>query len=86
MRRLVHRSWTLGALLLALAGCGRGGSGEWIDTPMLDCSELETNRAQIEANIHGTIGPGMCLRAGELTYAGEYRCQGDKVQVLCQKR
>jgi len=78
----VKKSWPLAAALLGLAGCG---NDDWVDIPMLDCNQLETNRAETEVNINGTIGPGICLQAGGLNYGEEYRCKDDKVQVLCRK-
>jgi hypothetical protein len=73
----VHKSWTLAAGLLGLAGCG---SDKWLDIPNIDCNQLETNRAEVEF-----FGPGVCQQAGDLNYGEKYRCQDDKVQVLCRK-
>ena len=81
MKRMTS-TWPLAAALLGLAGCG---SDQWVDIPALGCDQLETNRAEVEVNINGTIGPGICLQAGGLTYGEEYRCRDDKVQVLCRK-
>ena len=76
----MHKSWALAAALLGLAGCS---NDKWIDIPMLDCNQLETNPAEVEVNINGMIGPGICLQEGGLNYADEYRCKDDKVQVRC---
>ena len=79
----MSKSWPLAAVLIGLAGCGT--SDEWVDIPALDCKQLETNPAEVEVNIDGAIGPGICLQAGGLNYGEEYRCKDDKVQVLCRK-
>ena len=79
----MHKSWSLAVALVGLAGCG--SSDKWVDIPMLDCNQLETNRAEVEVNISGMIGPGICLQEGGLNYGDEYRCKDDKVQVRCTK-
>ena len=78
----MHKSWPLAAALLGLAGCG---SDQWVDIPALSCDQLETNPEEVDVNINGAIGPGICLQTGDLIYGDEYRCRDDKVQVLCRK-
>ncbi len=72
----MRKSWTLFALL-GLAGCG---SDEWIELPLADCYQIELHPEELEF-----VGPGLCDRAGGLSFGKEFRCQDDKVQVLCRE-
>jgi hypothetical protein len=76
--------WLLFALLAPLAGCG----GEWVDVPeiLIGCHELEDGSIpDLDEMFETMAGPGVCRERGGMDYAGEYRCEDGKVQVLCEE-
>ncbi len=74
----------VGAVLAAGAGCG---DAKWVTVPMMGCTELaelEKDPENFKLAMGQYMGPSACRDAGGLTYAGDYRCEGDKVEVRCE--
>jgi hypothetical protein len=68
--------------LVAVAGLlGSGcGSGKWVAVPMMGCQDLEDlekDPENFETAMGDYLGPSTCRDAGGLTYAKDYRCEGD---------
>jgi hypothetical protein len=75
----------IAAIAAAAAGCG---NGSWVPLPMMGCDDIATLEKDPEnfAMAMGQyMGPSACRDAGGLTYAGDYRCVGKKVEVRCEE-
>lgn len=76
----------VGVIALAGAGCG---DAKWVDLPMMGCNdikELEQDPENFAMAMGQHMGPSACRDAGGLSYAGDYRCAGDKVEVRCESQ
>jgi hypothetical protein len=79
-------AFLVGLIAVAGAGCG---SGSWVALPMMGCDdikELEKDPENFAMAMGQYMGPSACRDAGGLSYAGEYRCSGQKVEVLCKQQ
>lgn len=75
----------IAAIAVATASCG---SGSWVPVAMLGCKdikELEKDPENFATAMGDHIGPSTCREAGGLSYSGDYRCSGDKVEVRCEE-
>jgi len=74
----------VGVIALAGAGCG---DAKWVAVPMMGCDdikELEQDPENFAMAMGQHMGPSACRDSGGLSYAGDYRCAGDKVEVRCE--
>lgn len=83
MRRCLLLTGLVGILA---AGCG--GSERWVSIPLMGCEELEKaqeDEANFDTMMGDHVGPSTCREAGGLSYADDFRCKDDQVQVLCEE-
>jgi hypothetical protein len=82
VRRLAILICSVSALA---TGCG---DAKWVPLPMLGCDEikqLEQDPENFAMAMGQYMGPSACRDAGGLSYAGEYRCAGEKVEIRCEQ-
>jgi hypothetical protein len=75
----------IGGIVMFAAGCG---NGSWVPLPMMGCNdikELEKDAENFKTAMGQYMGPSACREAGGLSYAGEFRCVGEKVEVRCEQ-
>jgi hypothetical protein len=74
----------VGVVVVAGIGCG---DGRWVSVQMMGCkelAELEKDPANFKVAMGQYMFPSTCRDAGGLTYAGDYRCSGETVEVRCE--
>jgi hypothetical protein len=76
----------IGVISVAGSGCG---DSKWVTMPMMDCEtikELEQDPENFAQAMGQHMGPSACRDSGGLSYTGDYRCAGDKVEVHCEQQ
>jgi entry exclusion lipoprotein TrbK len=69
--------------LTALVAAALTGCGKWVDISKDGCDPADIEKMNESQVISGTIGIGACALHGAGEFKGEFRCDGDTLQVKC---
>lgn len=76
----------LAVAMSALAGCGGGSGGTWVDSQESCTGESGAElwaRIQADENKQRSSGGDVCGSAGK-SYDGAWRCENSRIEVRCR--